>query len=92
MADALRSIPEVRDYQIYAGTAAPFNFNGLVRHYYMRSGSNVADIQVNLVDGEHRSLQSHDIALKVRPLVAAVAIARRFFLPVRQGQGGTAPA
>ena len=73
MADTLRSIPEVRDYQIYAGTAAPFNFNGLVRHYYMRSGSNVADIQVNLVDGEHRSLQSHDIALKVRPLVAAVA-------------------
>jgi multidrug efflux pump subunit AcrB len=73
MADAIRSMPEVRDYQIYAGTAAPFNFNGLVRHYYARSGPNVADIQVNLVGKGERSLQSHDIALKARPLVAAVA-------------------
>ncbi len=73
MADALRGVSELRDFQIYAGTASPFNFNGLVRHYYMRSGPNVADIQLNLVDKGERSLQSHDVALAVRPLVAEVA-------------------
>jgi multidrug efflux pump subunit AcrB len=73
MADALRDEPEVRDYQIYAGTASPFNFNGLVRHYFMRRGPNVADIQVNLVGKGERSLQSHDIAKRIRPKVAAIA-------------------
>ena len=73
MAAAIRSEPEVRDYQVYAGTAAPFNFNGLVRHYYLRRGPNVADIQVNLVGKELRSLQSHDIAKRIRPAVAAIA-------------------
>ena len=73
MADALRPIREVRDYQIYAGTAAPFNFNGLVRHYFERRGPNVADIQVNLVGKGERSDQSHAIAKRVRPLVAAIA-------------------
>jgi multidrug efflux pump subunit AcrB len=66
-------VPEVRDYQIYAGTAAPFNFNGLVRHSYLRRGANVADIQVNLVGKADRGDQSHAIAKRVRPLVAAVA-------------------
>ena len=73
MAAAIRREPEVRDYQIYAGTAAPFNFNGLVRHYYLRRGPNVADIQVNLVGKDERSHQSHAIAKRIRPAVAAIA-------------------
>jgi multidrug efflux pump subunit AcrB len=73
MAAAIRGEPEVRDYQIYAGTAAPFNFNGLVRHYYLRRGPNVADIQVNLVGKDHRDQQSHAIAKRIRPAVAAIA-------------------
>jgi len=73
MADALRGEPEVRDYQIYAGTAAPFNFNGLVRHYYLRRGPHVADIQVNLVGKGERKHQSHAVAQRIRPLVTAVA-------------------
>jgi multidrug efflux pump subunit AcrB len=62
--------------QVYAGTAAPFNFNGLVRHYFLRSGSNVADVQVNLRPKGERSRQSHAIAVAVRPGVDSVA--RRF--------------
>jgi multidrug efflux pump subunit AcrB len=73
MGDAIRTVPEVRDFQIYAGTAAPFNFNGLVRHSYLRRGPNVADIQVNLVGKGERSDQSHAIAKRVRPLVTAIA-------------------
>jgi multidrug efflux pump subunit AcrB len=73
MATAIRTQPEVRDYQIYAGTSSPFNFNGLVRHYYLRRGPNVADIQVNLVEKGQRSDQSHAIAKRIRPLVAAIA-------------------
>lgn len=73
MADSLRLEPEVRDVQIYAGTSGPFNFNGLVRHYFMRQGPNVADIQVNLVGKHDRSDQSHDIAKRVRPRLAEIA-------------------
>jgi multidrug efflux pump subunit AcrB len=73
MAAAVRREPEVRDYQVYAGTASPFNFNGLVRHYFMRRGSNVADVQVNLVAKHERSAQSHDIARRVRPRLAVIA-------------------
>ena len=73
MGAALRQEPEVRDYQIYAGTASPFNFNGLVRHYVTRRGPNVADIQVNLVDKSARSAQSHAIAKRVRLRVAPIA-------------------
>ena len=63
----LATVPEVTDYQAYAGTAAPINFNGLVRQYYLRAGGEVGDIQVNLVDKHHRSEQSHAIATRVRP-------------------------
>jgi multidrug efflux pump subunit AcrB len=63
----LKSVPEVTDYQIYAGAAAPFNFNGLVRHYYLRAGSNSADIQVNFAPRDRRKAQSHDIAKRIRP-------------------------
>ena len=73
IAAAIRTEPEVTDYQVYAGVAAPFNFNGLVRHYFMRRGANVADIQVNLVPKSERKAQSHDIAKRVRPRVAAIA-------------------
>lgn len=73
IAAAVRDEPEVTDYQIYVGTAAPFNFNGLVRHYFLRRGANVADVQVNLAPKHERSAQSHEIATRVRPLVAAIA-------------------
>jgi multidrug efflux pump subunit AcrB len=73
MAAAIRPEPEVSDYQVYAGTASPFNFNGLVRHYFMRRGSAVADLQVNLLPKHERSAQSHDIAKRVRPRLAAIA-------------------
>ncbi len=73
LAAAVRTEPEVRDYQIYAGTAAPFNFNGLVRHYFLRHGPNVADLQVNLKPKDERAAQSHDIAVRVRPRLAAIA-------------------
>jgi multidrug efflux pump subunit AcrB len=73
MAAALRPEPEVHDYEVYAGTAAPFNFNGLVRHYFLRRGPDVADLQVNLVPKGERRAQSHDIARRVRPRLAAIA-------------------
>lgn len=62
----LATVPEVSDYQVYAGTAAPINFNGLVRQYYLRSGANVGDIQVNLVDKRQRQRQSHAIVRALR--------------------------
>ena len=68
----VRTIPEVRDYQAYVGTASPFNFNGLVRHYFLREGSHQADIQVNLVAKDQRSAQSHEIARLVRPAVQEI--------------------
>ena len=73
IAAAVRTEPEVTDYQIYAGVASPFNFNGLVRHYFMRRGANAADIQVNLVPKHQRKAPSHDIAKRVRPRVAEIA-------------------
>jgi multidrug efflux pump subunit AcrB len=73
MAAVVRAEPEVRDYQVYAGTAAPFNFNGLVRHYFLRRGANVADLQVNLVPREERAAQSHAVAMRVRPRLAEIA-------------------
>jgi multidrug efflux pump subunit AcrB len=73
MGDALRAVPEVTDFQTYIGTSAPFNFNGLVRHYYLRRGANLADIQVNLVGKSERSDQSHDIAKRIRPVLKKIA-------------------
>ncbi len=72
----LATVPEVTHYQAYAGTAAPINFNGLVRQYYLRSGGNVGDIQVNLVAKGERKLQSHAIAMRER--AALQAIGQRF--------------
>jgi multidrug efflux pump subunit AcrB len=73
IAATVRAEPEVTDYEVYAGVASPFNFNGLVRHYFMRRGANVADIQVNLLPKGKRRAQSHDVAKRVRPRVAAIA-------------------
>ena len=68
----LATVPEVTNYQAYAGTAAPINFNGLVRQYYLRSGGEVGDLQVNLVDKHHRSEKSHAIATRLRPQLQAI--------------------
>ena len=71
LAGIVRTIPEVTDYQAYAGTAAPINFNGLVRQYYLRGEGNQGDLQVNLVDKRNRSRKSHEIARAIRPALAA---------------------
>jgi len=73
IAEALRDVPEVTHLQLYAGTAAPINFNGLVRHYDLRRGPNVADVQVNFVHKEERSDQSHDLARRIRPAIENIA-------------------
>ena len=72
LAAAVDRVPEVLHYQGYAGTAAPINFNGLVRQYFLRGGGNVGDLQVNLVDKHQRDRQSHQIARELRPLLAAI--------------------
>ncbi len=72
IASVFREIPEVTDYQVYVGTSAPFNFNGLVRHYFLRSGANVADIQVNLLDKHSRDTQSHRLAKEIRRKIRPV--------------------
>ena len=64
---------EIANYQIYSGTSGPYNFNGLVRHYFLRHGPNQADIQVNLLPKEKRSLQSHEIARRLRPELVKIA-------------------
>ncbi|MBU6455636.1 MAG: efflux RND transporter permease subunit [Cyanobacteria bacterium REEB67] len=73
MGTYLASVEEVTDFEMYAGTASPYNFNGLVRHYFLREGSNVADIHVNLLPKEARKAQSHDIAKRIRPFIDAIA-------------------
>ncbi|MGD9598178.1 MAG: efflux RND transporter permease subunit [Steroidobacteraceae bacterium] len=72
LAAVLDRTPEVRHYQGYAGTAAPINFNGLVRQYDLRKGANVGDLQVNLVDRHDRDRQSHDIAVALRAPLAGI--------------------
>ncbi|MGD9299344.1 MAG: efflux RND transporter permease subunit, partial [Thiohalocapsa sp.] len=73
MGEFLSTVPEVANYQVYAGTAAPINFNGLVRQYYLREGAHLGDIQVNLVDKHHRDDKSHKIALRLREPLQAIA-------------------
>ena len=65
--------PEVTNYQIYAGTSGPYNFNGLVRHYFLRRQPNQADIQVNLLSRHERKAQSHEIARRLRPELDKIA-------------------
>ncbi len=66
--------PEVANYQLYAGISGPYNFNGLVRHYYLRNQANQADIQVNLLPLEERTTQSHDIAKRLRPELQKIGL------------------
>jgi multidrug efflux pump subunit AcrB len=72
MADALAGLPEVVGTQTYAGTAAPYNFNGLVRHYFLRSGANRGDVQVTLAEKGERRRSSHQIAKAARPIVTKI--------------------
>ncbi len=72
LGNTLAGQPDVLNYQTYAGTSGPYNFNGLVRHYYMRRQPNQADIQVNLLPAKQRSVQSHEVAKRLRPLLNAV--------------------
>lgn len=65
----LATVSEVVDYETYVGTSGPFDFNGMVRQYYLRQGDHVADIRLNLVDKHARAHQSHEIALRIRPAV-----------------------
>ncbi|NQU23290.1 MAG: efflux RND transporter permease subunit [Candidatus Nealsonbacteria bacterium] len=62
----LAGVPEVRDYQLYVGLASPMDFNGMVRHYFLRKGANVAEIRVNLAPKERRAQQSHSMLLRIR--------------------------
>ena len=75
MAAQIATAAEVSDYQVYAGTAAPISFNGLVRQYYLREGANLGDIQVNLVDKSQRQRNSHEIALAAREPLQRIAAA-----------------
>ena len=76
LAGSLRGLPEVTNLQVYAGTSAPFNFNGLVRHYFLRSGPAVADLQVNLLPKHERTVESHDFAKRVRERLQPICEAR----------------
>ncbi|NJB68320.1 multidrug efflux pump subunit AcrB [Desulfobaculum xiamenense] len=71
--DVLRRVNEVESFVTYAGTASPMDFNGMVRHYFVRSAPNLADIRVNLAERERRAEQSHAIVLRLRPELEAVA-------------------
>lgn len=73
LSDVIATIPELKNQQIYAGTAAPINFNGLIRHYDQRSTQELGDIQVNLVDKHLRERNSHQIALSVREALQDIA-------------------
>ena len=72
LGDFLATVPEVENYQTYAGTASPINFNGLVRQYYLRAEPHQGDIQVNLLDKHKRERKSHDIALDLRPALIQI--------------------
>jgi multidrug efflux pump subunit AcrB len=74
--DHLVTLKDVRDVEIYAGTAAPFNFNGLVRHYFLRRAPSGADLQVNLVGKSARGTQSHDFAKAIRPVLQEIGRAQ----------------
>ncbi|HYN41210.1 MAG TPA: efflux RND transporter permease subunit [Thermoanaerobaculia bacterium] len=80
----VRRLPEVSDVQVYVGTSAPFNFNGLVRHYFLRSGPLVADLQVNLLPKDQRKRDSHTFAKDVRTLLLPIAKSRGANLKVTE--------
>jgi len=73
LTDFLQAVPEVADYETFVGTASPHDFNGMVRHYFLRTGSHLADIRVNLIHKNDREQQSHAIALRLRNDIEAIA-------------------
>jgi multidrug efflux pump subunit AcrB len=73
-AERVKNIPELKSVQAYAGTAAPFNFNGLVRHYYLRESPELGDLQINLTPKSERARASHEIALEVRERLKGLAV------------------
>jgi len=78
----LDSVPEVTDYTSYVGLASPMDFNGMVRHYYLRSGPNVAEIRVGLVGKNSRRFQSHAVGLQMRDALTALADTQRAALEI----------
>ncbi len=72
----LSTVAEVTDYETFVGLASPMDFNGMVRHYYLRRGGNLGDIRINLLPKEARTQQSHEIALRIRPEIERIARAR----------------
>ncbi len=74
LANEIAVQPEVRDYEVYVGTSSPMDFNGMVRHYFLRKGTNVADIRVNLAPKEKRVQQSHEILLRIRKPLTTLAV------------------
>ncbi|HKJ24934.1 MAG TPA: efflux RND transporter permease subunit, partial [Myxococcota bacterium] len=73
LGEVLRAAPEVRDFSVYSGLASPMDFNGMVRHYFLREGPHVAEIRANLVHKRDREAQSHAILLRLRDDLEAVA-------------------
>ncbi|GAB6166915.1 efflux RND transporter permease subunit [Thermostilla marina] len=73
VAEYLAKQREVKDFQVYSGLASPMDFNGMVRHYFLRRGSHVADVRVNLLHKDHRKHQSHEIILRIRNDIAKIA-------------------
>ena len=73
LGEYLSRVPEVRDFQLYAGVASPMDFNGMVRHYFLREDAHLGDIRVNLAPKEKRVQQSHTILLRIRDELTAIA-------------------
>ncbi|MCX7045804.1 MAG: efflux RND transporter permease subunit [Candidatus Sumerlaeota bacterium] len=73
LADLMRGVPEVKDFCVYSGLASPMDFNSMVRHYYLRRGGNVADVRVNLLNKKDRAAQSHELVLRLRKELEAIA-------------------
>jgi multidrug efflux pump subunit AcrB len=84
----LATVPEVTDYESYVGVASPMDFNGMVRHYYLRRGGHVGDIRINLLPKEARAQQSHAIALRMRPAIERIGRAHGANLKIVEAPPG----
>jgi hypothetical protein len=84
IADRIGNLKELASIQAYTGTAAPFNFNGLVRHAHLRSDAEQGDLQINLLPKHDRGRSSHDIALEVRKRIAGLAVPERTVIKVAE--------
>ena len=84
----LATVPEVTDYESYVGVASPMDFNGMVRHYYLRRGGHVGDIRINFLPKEARAQQSHEIALRIRPAIERIGQAHGANLKIVEAPPG----